>query len=97
MTATKLIAPPLRSNALMRSRLIVRMQRGLAQKLSLISAPAGCGKTTLLSSWIAGCGRPVGWLALDAGDSDPIHFLAHLVAALQTVDPTNPLDTTQRV
>jgi LuxR family transcriptional regulator, maltose regulon positive regulatory protein len=57
----------------------------LYRKLTLISAPAGFGKTTLLSEWVEGIGRPVAWLSLDAGDSDPARFLAYLVAALQTI------------
>jgi len=63
-------------------------------KLTLISAPAGFGKTTLVSEWIASpwhrppgqvCGRPVAWLSLDEGDSDPVRFISYLVAALQTI------------
>ncbi|MEW6209340.1 MAG: LuxR family transcriptional regulator [Acidobacteriota bacterium] len=54
-------------------------------KLTLISAPAGFGKTTLLSEWVAGCERRVAWLSLDEGDNDPRRFLAYIVAALQTV------------
>jgi LuxR family maltose regulon positive regulatory protein len=54
-------------------------------KLALISAPAGFGKTTLVSEWIAGCGMPVAWLSLDEGDSDPARFITYLVKALQTI------------
>jgi LuxR family transcriptional regulator, maltose regulon positive regulatory protein len=55
--------------------------------LTLISAPAGSGKTTLVSQWIGGSGRPTAWLSLDAEDRDVSRFLMHLVAALQTVAP----------
>ena len=55
------------------------------RRLTLISAPAGFGKTTLVSEWVAGCGRPVAWLSLDEGDNDPARFLTYLVAALQTI------------
>jgi LuxR family maltose regulon positive regulatory protein len=58
---------------------------GLNRKLTLISAPAGFGKTTLVSEWAAGCERPVAWLSLDEGDNDPTRFLIYLVAALQTI------------
>ena len=58
---------------------------GKGCKLTLISASAGFGKTTLVSEWIAGCGQPVAWLSLDEGDNDPTRFLAYLVAALQTI------------
>jgi LuxR family maltose regulon positive regulatory protein len=72
----------------LRPRLVERLNAGLHGKLTLISAPAGFGKTTLLSAWLALCGRPVAWLSLDAGDGDPTRFLAYLVAALRTVVPT---------
>jgi LuxR family maltose regulon positive regulatory protein len=68
------------------------MNAGLAKgrKLTLISAPAGFGKTTLASAWIAGFAKQnerqvVAWLSLDEGDSDPVRFLSYLVAALQTI------------
>lgn len=54
-------------------------------KLTLISASAGFGKTTLVGDWIAGCGLPAAWLSLDEGDSDITRFLMYLVAALQRV------------
>ena len=57
------------------------------RKLTLISAPAGFGKTTLVSEWIAGGERPFAWLSLDKGDSDPQRFLTYLVAALRTIVP----------
>jgi LuxR family maltose regulon positive regulatory protein len=68
-----------------RPRLIERLNAGLHRKLTLISAPAGFGKTTLVSEWIEGLGRPVAWLSLDEGENDPARFLAYLVAALQTI------------
>ena len=54
-------------------------------KLTLISAPAGFGKTTLVSEWVAGCERTGSWLSLDEGDNAPTGFLTYLVAALQTI------------
>src|SRR5262249_24422511 len=57
------------------------------RKLTLISAPAGFGKTTLASAWAAACGRPAAWLSLDEGDNDATRFLAYLAAALRTVAP----------
>ncbi len=54
-------------------------------KLTLISAAAGFGKTTLVSEWVASCGRSVAWLSLDEGDNDPVRFISYLVAALQTI------------
>jgi len=80
---TKLYIPPPRPSLVPRLRLIERLNEGT--KLTLISAPAGFGKTTLVSEWIAGCGKPVAWLSVDEGDSDPARFLAYLVKALQTI------------
>ena len=84
---TKLYVPPPRPHAVLRPRLTERLNEGLHRKLTLISAPAGFGKTTLLGEWVAGCERPAAWLSLDEADSDPTRFLAYLVAALQTIAP----------
>jgi len=83
--ATKLYIPPPRPKVVLRPRLIERLNEGLHRKLTLICAPAGFGKTTLVSEWLAGCERPAAWLSLDEGDNDPTRFLAYLVAALQTI------------
>ncbi len=87
MLNTKLHIPSLRPGLVPRPHLIERLNNGLALgcKLTLISASAGFGKTTLLSEWIAGCGRPVAWLSLDEGDNDPVRFISYLIAALQTL------------
>ena len=85
--ATKLYTPPPRPKIVPRPRLIERLDDGLHRKLTLISAPAGFGKTTLVGDWVAGCERPAAWLSLDDGDNDLSHFLAYLIAALQTVSP----------
>ena len=86
--ATKLYIPPPRSKVVLRPRLIERLNEGLSadRKLTLISAPAGFGKTTLVSEWIASCERPVAWLSLDEGDNDLAGFLTYLVTALQSVE-----------
>jgi LuxR family transcriptional regulator, maltose regulon positive regulatory protein len=81
----KLYIPPLRPKAVFRPRLIERLNEGLHSKLTLISAPAGFGKTTLLSEWLAAQGREAAWLSLDEEDSDPSRFLVYLLAALQTI------------
>ncbi len=83
--ATKLYLPPPRPRVVPRPRLVERLKEGLHGKLTLISAPAGFGKTTLVSEWLASCGRPAAWLSLDEGDSDPTRFLTYFVAALQTM------------
>ena len=84
---TKLFPPPLRSKVIFRSHLIERLNEGLHHKLTLISAPAGFGKTTLVSEWLVNCERLATWLSLDEGDNDPARFLAYLVTALQTIAP----------
>jgi LuxR family maltose regulon positive regulatory protein len=71
-----------------RSRLFERLNEGLHHKLTLISAPAGFGKTTLLSAWLARCKRPAAWLSLDEKDNDSARFLTYLIAAVQAIAPT---------
>jgi LuxR family maltose regulon positive regulatory protein len=85
--ATKLYVPPPRSKIVLRPRLIERLNEGLSAgcKLTLISASAGFGKTTLVSEWLAVCGRPAAWLSLDGGDNDPARFISYLIKALQTL------------
>ena len=87
--ATKLYVPPPRAKIVLRPRLIEQLNKGFPSgcRLTLISAPAGFGKTTLVSEWVAGCGRPVAWLSLDEEDNDPVRFLTYLVTALQTISP----------
>jgi len=90
LLTTKCQVPPLRPNLVPRQHLIDRLNRGLHRKLTLLSAPAGFGKTTLLCEWIqaltAHPEAPVrmGWLSIDEGDNDPARFLTYLVAALQS-------------
>jgi LuxR family maltose regulon positive regulatory protein len=88
LLATKLYLPQPRPNSIPRPRLTERLDAGLQHGVTLISAPAGFGKTTLLSQWLAGCARPAAWLSLDDSESDPARFLVYLVAAVQTVAPT---------
>ncbi|MFQ5594399.1 MAG: LuxR C-terminal-related transcriptional regulator [Anaerolineae bacterium] len=79
---------PLKTKLVSRPRLIDRLNAGLHCKLTLVSAPAGFGKTTLLSEWASNCDRPVAWVSLDPGDNDPVRFWAYFVTALQTIDTT---------
>ncbi|HEX8228102.1 MAG TPA: LuxR C-terminal-related transcriptional regulator [Chloroflexia bacterium] len=85
--ATKLYIPPPRPKVVQRPHLVERLNEGLHRKLTLISAPAGFGKTTLVSEWVSGCGRPVAWLSLDEGDNNPTRFLTYFVVALQSIAP----------
>lgn len=85
---TKLFVPPLRPDLVPRQHLIERLDQGLqsGHKLTLISAAAGFGKTTLLSEWVDQNETAVAWFSLDESDNDPIRFLAYLVSAIQTID-----------
>src|SRR4051794_34382515 len=87
LLATKLYIPALRPHRVPRPRLTARMAAGAAGPLTLVSAPAGFGKSTLLSEWIHTGGRPVAWVSLDEGDDDPVRFLGYLVTALQKLQP----------
>ena len=84
---TKLYMPRLRPSFIPRPNLIAKLNQGLQQesKLTLVSAPAGFGKTTLITEWIAERARPFAWLSLDERDADINRFLTYFVAALQSV------------
>ena len=94
---TKLHVPRLRPFLVPRPHLIKALNQGLAGKLTLISAPAGFGKTTLVSSWIdtlqtenatlPPLSTQIAWLSLDKNDHVPARFLSYIIAALQRVDP----------
>jgi LuxR family transcriptional regulator, maltose regulon positive regulatory protein len=84
---TKLMPPRLRSTAIPREILMKRLDSGLNGKLTLLAAPTGFGKTTLVSSWIASRAVPSAWVTLDENDNDPSRFWTYLVSALRTLDP----------
>ena len=74
-----------------RPRLTARLDRATESRLTLISAPAGFGKSTLVTEWLAAArasGRPVAWLSLDPSDSEPATYWTYFVRALQAVAPT---------
>lgn len=83
--ATKLFVPQKLSNRVARPRLIEKLRRGSVNKLTLISAPAGYGKTTLLGEWIHHEEIPFAWLSLDQHDNDFSRFLAYLIASLKSI------------
>jgi hypothetical protein len=85
---TKLRLPFIRLELVPRPRLQEQIAQGLRGPLTLITAPAGFGKTTLVASCVAGCGMPVAWLSLDKNDNQAGRFLNYLVAALQEADHT---------
>ncbi len=87
---TKLYVPRLRRGLVSRPRLTERLSRGAESKLTLISAPAGFGKTTLLAEWVAATPaeeRPTAWLSLDPSDKETASFWTYMITALQTVAP----------
>lgn len=98
--ATKLYIPPPPPKLVARSRLVKQLTDGLSSghKLTIVSAPAGFGKSTLVSEWVVNCGRQVAWLSLDENDNDPTRFLIYVICSLQTISPNlgaNILDTLQ--
>lgn len=89
LVTTKLRAPRTRPHLVERPRLHEALNRGEGRQLTLVSAPAGFGKTTLLVEWLkerSGSERSVVWVSLDESDNDPARFLAYLVGALRSVE-----------
>ena len=89
LLTTKLCIPRRRPNLVARPRLREALAAGEGRKLTLVSAPAGFGKTTLLAEWVderSGDERFVAWVSLDESDNDPARFLSYLVGALQNVE-----------
>src|SRR5256714_9844750 len=87
LLSTKLHRPLPRAQLVRRPQLAERLTQGVMGPLTLVSAPAGFGKTTLLAQWFAESGMPVAWLSLEVGDNELVRFLSYLIAALQTLDP----------
>jgi LuxR family maltose regulon positive regulatory protein len=92
---TKLYIPTPKPNLVPRTQLVQRLEEGinLGRRISLICAPAGFGKSTLISEWVASIDRQVAWVSLDERDSDPIQFWAYVITALQTIYPDVAADT----
>lgn len=86
LLTTKLFIPKLRSATIHRNRLTEKLDNGLESKLTLVCAPAGFGKTTLLVDWISKSTRPVAWVSLDQTENDPVRFFKYLTGALQTIE-----------
>ena len=90
LLATKLFVPPARADLMPRPRLFDHIRHCLAGQLTVIAAPAGFGKTTLLSAWRAAAGQdapPLAWVSLDPADNDPPRFWSYALAALDRVAP----------
>ena len=90
---TKLNPPRIASDVVRRARIRERLERSLDRSLTLVCAPAGYGKTTLLSDWLAGSGYPYIWLSLDESDNDLAVFLNYFIAAIRTAYPQACTDT----
>ena len=84
---TKLHVPSSASSLVQRSRLFHILNSGLANKLILVSASAGFGKTTLIASWLGVIDHDVAWLSLEDADANTTRFLRYFIAALQSVEP----------
>jgi LuxR family maltose regulon positive regulatory protein len=85
LLTTKLYIPQLSVDLVPRPQLYERLDECLTRKLTLVSAPTGFGKSTLVTSWLSERDRPVAWLSLDQGDNDLVRFWTYLIAAIQTV------------
>jgi LuxR family maltose regulon positive regulatory protein len=83
---TKLYIPPVRSDLVARPRLVERLESNIGRKLTLVSAPAGFGKTTLLSEWIHHQKRSAAWISLDKGDNDLARFFAYFISAFRIIE-----------
>jgi LuxR family maltose regulon positive regulatory protein len=88
LLATKFFAPPRPAHEISRPFLNKRLDAGLSRKLTLVSAAAGFGKSTLISQWAQDCTYPSAWLSLDEEDRDPNRFLEYLVASLEVISQT---------
>jgi LuxR family maltose regulon positive regulatory protein len=86
LLASKFYFPPHRPDLVPRPGLLEKLDAGLRGKLTLVSAPAGFGKTTVVSEWLRYCGRPATWLSVDKHDNDLSRFLIYLIAALQRIN-----------
>ena len=86
--STKLSIPPSRPRLVKRLGLFQKLSQGVECGFVLVSAPAGYGKSTLLSDWLNHARVPFAWLSLDQADNDPNRFLAYLAAALRGIDPS---------
>jgi LuxR family maltose regulon positive regulatory protein len=80
---TKFFIPPTRYNSVARKRLLDKLSEGLPGKLTLASAPAGFGKTTVITEWLSQIDRHVAWVSLDEDDSDPQQFFKYIAAAIR--------------
>lgn len=86
MLLTKLHTPSAGKNTVARLDLYEKLNEGLKRKLILVSAPAGFGKTTLISDWVHQQKIPAAWFSLDKGDNDPVVFLSYIISGIQGIN-----------
>ncbi len=94
---TKLMPPRVNNTLIDRPRLWEKLDLGLQRKLSLVSAPAGYGKTMLVSAWLPDVSRPAAWISLDENDNDLMLFLRYVVSAIRSLFPAACADTLQLI
>jgi LuxR family maltose regulon positive regulatory protein len=85
MLLAKLHIPPAGNNKVHQSELFENLNTGLRRKLILVSAPAGFGKTTIVSDWIDQYKIPTSWFSIDNGDNDPLNFLSYIISGIQSI------------
>jgi LuxR family maltose regulon positive regulatory protein len=99
LVRTKLQPPPRREQTIARERLLERLRATPGIKLTVLAAPAGCGKTTLLGTWreLQSEARPIAWLSLDEGDNDPVVLWPYVLEALRGVCPSLQVSSSPRL
>src|SRR5215472_15763756 len=90
LLAAKLAPPRLPAALVPRQRLLDRLEAGLARPISLVAAPAGFGKSTLVAEWLAARGprEPAAWVSLEPGDDDPVRFWSYVLTACRAFQPS---------
>jgi LuxR family maltose regulon positive regulatory protein len=97
LLTTKLYIPQLSADHIPRPRLYTCLDEGLTRKLTLVSAPAGFGKSTLVAGWLSESDQTAAWFSLDEGDNDPVKFWTYLIAAIQTIHQETGIEARQIV
>ena len=97
LLTTKLYIPQLSVDLVPRPQLYVRLDGVLTRKLTLVSAPTGFGKSTVVTGWLAERKQDAAWLSLDPGDNDPVRFWTYLIAAIRTLQPEIGVEARQIV
>src|SRR5215831_15470683 len=88
LLAAKLAPPRLPAALVPRQRLLDRLEAGLARSISLVAAPAGFGKSTLVAEWLANRdGAPAAWVSLEPGDDDPVRFWSYVLTVCRAFQP----------